>query len=148
MKTAIPKLRIIDRILGKYIQKQLETSVKQIKRELIKENKETVFLNHKDILIPAMDKVYELWNQPKPCKFSGYIDLSSIRAGDIIEIVVSFISTDGLPKRFFKKEFMGPLSDPMLTFDEKVVDGVLITIKQTAGTAGRPVLYNWRWIYT
>jgi len=141
------KIDIIDRILGKYIQKQIETSVKQIKRELIRENKETQFNYHKDTLITAMDKVHDIVNQPKPCRFSGFIDFSNLRNGDIIEFMVLFYSVDGQPKRYFRKDFTNQQVDPIFTFDEKIVDGVQITLKQTAGTAGRAILYNWRWQY-
>lgn len=141
------KVDVIDRIFGKYIQKQIETNIKQIRKELIKENKETQFNNTKDTVTTAMNEEYKLLNLTKSCRFSGYIDLSSLRNGDILEAIVFFISTDGIPKRFFRKEFTNQQIDPIIIFDEKVVDGVIITVKQTAGTAGRPLPYNWRWQY-
>ena len=138
---------IIDRILGKYIQKQIETSIKQLKRELIKEEKENKYNTSKDKVIPAVGGYYEVLKIDKPCRFSGYIDLWDMKSGDSVEVTAEYISTDGSPKRCFSKEFPCPMKDPIVYFDEKVVDGVVVTIKQTTGITGRTIQYSWRWLY-
>lgn len=141
------KIDIIDRIFGKYIKKQIETNIKQIKRELINKEKETQYNIMKDKLIPVVGGYYEVLKIDSPCRFSGYLDLWDLKSGETLEVDVKFKSTDGEFKRAFKKEFSGPMQDPLLTFDEKIVDGVSVTLRLSTGITGRTILYNWRWLY-
>lgn len=139
--------KILSVIYNKYIQEQIELNIKQYKKELREKDKEKPYNSLRDSLVPIVGGNYEILKVDNPCRFSGYIDLSNFHSGDSSELTIQFKSTDGTYKRYFRKEWNFPLTDPIITFDDKSVDGVIISFKQTAGVTGRSLLYNFRWIY-
>ena len=145
------KTWILNTIYNKYIQEQIETNIKQYKKELKEytreREKERQYNLLQDTLIPAVGGNYEILKIDKPCRFSGYLDLSNFHGGDSLKVTLLFKSTDGVYKRFFEKEWDCPLVDPILTFDEKMVDGVTLSVKQSTGITGRSLLYSFRWLY-
>ena len=72
----------------------------------------------------------------------GFVDLSSLRAGDIVEIYLKMALKDQMVNR--KMECKGPVAEPIIDFPRKEAVNPIVSIKQTAGVS-RSIHFTWRW---
>ena len=75
--------------------------------------------------------------------FTGYIDLTNMASGDIVEIRVSLIvKTAGSYILYFLQTYVNAQTNPLVYIPTLPSDvGFKLTLKQTAGTART---YDWR----
>ena len=75
--------------------------------------------------------------------FFGFIDLSGLRAGDVVEITLKMIvATEQINKKITVN---GPVPEPIIDFPKKEGINPTVMIKQTAGVK-RTIFFAWRWI--
>ena len=75
--------------------------------------------------------------------FLGFVDLSSLGAGDTVDIrLVMSIKNQLLNTR---KSYRGPVEDSLIDFSRKEAINPVVILKQTTGVSRR-ILFNWRWI--
>lgn len=72
----------------------------------------------------------------------GFVDLSSLRAGDIVEIYLKM----ALEKPMINRRMVckGPMPDPIIDFPRREAINPIISLKQTNGVA-RKIPFAWRW---
>jgi hypothetical protein len=73
----------------------------------------------------------------KSGRFSGYIDLSEMQAGDTLRIR-QYVAINGAYKRYATEQYSGAQSDPVVYITPKeVATRMKVTMEQTAGVFRR-----------
>jgi hypothetical protein len=81
--------------------------------------------------------VVDIGAQSEDYIVEGYLDISALQSGDVLE-VREYIAVDGAnPRQFIKLTYSGAQDEPIIRFHAKVLYKTClyrVTVKQTAGT--------------
>lgn len=86
-------------------------------------------------VLPVLAASHLIIEIPHPCIFWGFLNISSLKKGDVIEVFMlqKGDSDDQVFFPYLTQEYTGVQADKVKDFQPMLVEGVQVRIKQTGG---------------